>query len=724
MKHEKWLSCLIGVLLSFGIAFSGICCMVTGFQLTTANMLTLVLICAAGAVLACVCFFFRHGDGILLASGALLLGFLIREGTLALQIEALLYKITRIYDGGYGWGYIAWSGESLTGVPVTGGLAIAAILVILVVSWTVIRKKSELFALLAGFLPLASCIVVTDTVPDEVPLFWLLFCLAFLLLTHPVRRKNPANAIRLTAILLIPVLLLCFLLFAAVPQATYSEQMNALQIQLIDWFNNLPFLSSFGVTADGPPVDRMDLAAIGPKLELHYAVMDVVAAETQSLYLRGQSFDTYDGMSWSASDISTGVDPYWPSMDLEKAGYIQVSTRAKHPQIYLPYYIAAYGWNYDFVNGKYENTTNDMQYSYYQKRIVPGVSQMTAGVDYSSGILKQCLELPEQTRLQAEKILKRAGITDRLSNAEKAKRIAQYVRNSAVYDLNTTAMPSDQTDFAIWFLQEGDTGYCVHFASAAAVLMRAAGVPARYVSGYTVSVQATVRKTVSSDRAHAWVEYLDPELGWQILEATPGEAFIEPETEPTETTTPTETEPPETEPSESTEPTDTTEPSQSDPMQTDPTQTKPSKPTEPTQNTLSSDSTDPQQGTSPGPGKQVWPPWLKQALQVAFWIVLACTLILAQYRIRIWFWQKRMHSGSPNRQALTRWRYLRRMKWAIGKKPPKKLEDLAEKAAFSQHTLTEDELQSFSTWLQSASQALQSKPWLWRTVRKLIFAVQ
>ena len=81
-------------------------------------------------------------------------------------------------------------------------------------------------------------------------------------------------------------------------------------------------------------------------------------------------------------------------------------------------------------------------------------------------------------------------------------------------------MPSSETDFVRWFLEESDTGYCAHFASATAVLLQAAGIPARYVTGYMVDTQAGVSTTVYMDEAHAWVEFYDPSVGWRVLEST------------------------------------------------------------------------------------------------------------------------------------------------------------------------------------------------------------
>lgn len=45
-----------------------------------------------------------------------------------------------------------------------------------------------------------------------------------------------------------------------------------------------------------------------------------------------------------------------------------------------------------------------------------------------------------------------------------------------------------QEDFAVYFLTEGKRGWCMHFATAAACMLRALDVPARYVSGYVCTV--------------------------------------------------------------------------------------------------------------------------------------------------------------------------------------------------------------------------------------------
>ena len=54
------------------------------------------------------------------------------------------------------------------------------------------------------------------------------------------------------------------------------------------------------------------------------------------------------------------------------------------------------------------------------------------------------------------------------------------------YDLNPGVLP-EGNDFVEYFLYENKKGYCVHFASAGAVILRAMGIPARYVEGYVIN---------------------------------------------------------------------------------------------------------------------------------------------------------------------------------------------------------------------------------------------
>ncbi len=118
--------------------------------------------------------------------------------------------------------------------------------------------------------------------------------------------------------------------------------------------------------------------------------------------------------------------------------------------------------------------------------------------------------------------------------------VKDYLARNYEYTLSPGATPRDR-DFALYFLTQSRKGYCVHFATAAAVLLRALGVPARYAEGYLVTPDDY--GTAGSDgwvnipdsRAHSWVEIYVPGAGWEPVEMTPGFNAEESRTQGTET---------------------------------------------------------------------------------------------------------------------------------------------------------------------------------------------
>ncbi|MEI4271009.1 DUF3488 and transglutaminase-like domain-containing protein [Klenkia sp. LSe6-5] len=91
--------------------------------------------------------------------------------------------------------------------------------------------------------------------------------------------------------------------------------------------------------------------------------------------------------------------------------------------------------------------------------------------------------------------------------------------NGFVYSLSTS--PGTTGDDLADFL-ERRRGYCEQYAGAMAVLVRAAGVPARVVLGYTPGqLQPDGSRVVTTGDAHAWVEVFYADLGWVPFDPTP-----------------------------------------------------------------------------------------------------------------------------------------------------------------------------------------------------------
>ena len=105
--------------------------------------------------------------------------------------------------------------------------------------------------------------------------------------------------------------------------------------------------------------------------------------------------------------------------------------------------------------------------------------------------------------------------------------ILRELHNSASYSTTPGWMPFNE-DIVEYFLFESHQGYCVHFASAAVLMYRLYGIPARYASGYAVPPSAFSRQedgtwqaVVTDKFAHAWAEIFQSDYGWSPVEVTP-----------------------------------------------------------------------------------------------------------------------------------------------------------------------------------------------------------
>jgi transglutaminase-like putative cysteine protease len=71
------------------------------------------------------------------------------------------------------------------------------------------------------------------------------------------------------------------------------------------------------------------------------------------------------------------------------------------------------------------------------------------------------------------------------------------------------------------FLLRTHAGYCQHFAGAAALLLRLAGVPTRMVAGFATGVRRGGRYQVRDVDAHDWIEVYFAGYGWVPFNPTP-----------------------------------------------------------------------------------------------------------------------------------------------------------------------------------------------------------
>ncbi|HEY70091.1 MAG TPA: DUF58 domain-containing protein [Anaerolineae bacterium] len=115
---------------------------------------------------------------------------------------------------------------------------------------------------------------------------------------------------------------------------------------------------------------------------------------------------------------------------------------------------------------------------------------------------------------------------------DRAIALESYLRELD-YSLDVSLAPAgrDVTQYFLFTLEEG---YCDYFATAMVVLSRAAGIPARLITGHVAEQydESLGAYLVTEDQAHAWAEIYFPGYGWIPFEPTPGRAELERPAEP------------------------------------------------------------------------------------------------------------------------------------------------------------------------------------------------
>jgi MYXO-CTERM domain-containing protein len=86
----------------------------------------------------------------------------------------------------------------------------------------------------------------------------------------------------------------------------------------------------------------------------------------------------------------------------------------------------------------------------------------------------------------------------------------------------TTNVPAPGPQPLVDFLLDTHAGYCQHFAGAAALLLRLAGVPARVVTGFATGRRVGLNRYLVRDvDAHEWIEVYFQGYGWVPFNPTP-----------------------------------------------------------------------------------------------------------------------------------------------------------------------------------------------------------
>lgn len=133
-------------------------------------------------------------------------------------------------------------------------------------------------------------------------------------------------------------------------------------------------------------------------------------------------------------------------------------------------------------------------------------------------------DMPERVKKLAEEIVKgENNVYDRVKAVESYLKLGE----DFVYETEDVPVPPEGADFVDHFLFETQRGYCDHFSTSMVVLLRANGIPARWVKGFAPGNRrfdmetGQYEVTVRNSDAHSWPEVYFEGVGWLPFEPTP-----------------------------------------------------------------------------------------------------------------------------------------------------------------------------------------------------------
>jgi len=387
---------------------------------------------------------------------------------------------------------------------------IALLIAMLSLKMLEMRNAREATLLLAlGFFLVLTNFLFSQSIPTAL---YLLLCVWLITsaMTRLQQRPEAVDAklaLRTAGILLaqsVPLMLLLFLLFPRVEGPLWgmpsdahsglsglSDTMTPGSLSNLVLSDSTAFRAQF--TSRMPPTDR--------------------------LYWRGPVLSNFDGRTWTAAwapeqravsfearsrplDYEVTLEPHnkrW-LFALELPSRVPVSAVATSEFLLLHRTAVTSRMRYDME-------------SYLDYR---------TGVDESEYVLRRALRLPEGSNprtLQLGRAL-RARYPQHADDKALVRAVLQRFREERyVYTFEPPLLHEHPVDE---FLFDTRQGFCEHYASAFTVLMRAAGIPARVVTGYQGGEVNTMGNylIVRQADAHAWAEVWLRDEGWVRVDPT------------------------------------------------------------------------------------------------------------------------------------------------------------------------------------------------------------
>lgn len=270
------------------------------------------------------------------------------------------------------------------------------------------------------------------------------------------------------------------------------------------------------------------ITELGMSDELAFRVgFDGNMPPASSLYWRGLALDRFDGFRWRRSRSSQVIverssEDILPSGDASGRSlldYELIMEPSGQRWVYAMYPLTAAGseLRMDRNMSLYANRPI-IQRDRFRLSAMPGQESLR-GMAGDAG-RSRALRLPAAGEPRARALAGEWRAADMTDRQRVDTALQWFEARPFVYTLEPPAY--GEQDGIDAFLFNGQAGFCGHFASAFAWLMRAAGVPARVVVGYQGGERNPYEDylMVYQYNAHAWVEVWLEGQGWTLVDPT------------------------------------------------------------------------------------------------------------------------------------------------------------------------------------------------------------
>lgn len=273
---------------------------------------------------------------------------------------------------------------------------------------------------------------------------------------------------------------------------------------------HIPIPENKAVTGMSDSMSPGDIAQLSQSSHLAFRIIgDVTQLPNRSeLYWRAMVLDQYDGQKWTSSFIN--------QQSISDDTLTQISTSKKWNYQYLPADAAIpwiMGLEYSQPLERRYQLRQDWSIQAYRQvqRVEPISLQWMGNVQLTQTKLSNVqrsinLKAPEQIDLKAQQFAQQLFKQSNDNPNRYIQNVLQWYRNNGFsYTLQPGLLGQHRIDE---FLFQSKQGFCEHYASSFAMLMRYVGIPARIVVGYQGGQPSPDAKSweVRQLDAHAWTE--------------------------------------------------------------------------------------------------------------------------------------------------------------------------------------------------------------------------